>query len=113
MLSTRLFHLLETSIVNISSSSFPITLALIGNSIYTITMTPTLLNISLTLGGLILVVLFYLPMFKHLIKNTKQFICYVFFWLAVLALLTSIVDYAVFSTFKTEILVKPGYSEIH
>ena len=75
-------------------------------------MSATLVNVSLTLSGLVLIVLFYLPMFRHLLKNTKQFILYLIFWLLLLALTTSVVDYMLFSNSKTDTIVKPNVEEL-
>ena len=75
-------------------------------------MTPNFMNISLTLAGLILIILFYLPMFKHLVKNTKQFVLYLIFWFALLALITSITDYVVFSKFRNDAILKQDNREL-
>ena len=75
-------------------------------------MSVNLVNVSLTLAGLALIVLFYLPMFRHLVKNTKQFLLYLIFWLLLLALMTSVVDYMVFSHSKTDIIIKPNTEEL-
>ena len=75
-------------------------------------MSVNLVNVSLTLAGLVLIVLFYLPMFRHLLKNTKQFILYLIFWLLSLALTTSVVDYMLFSNSKTDTIVNPVTEEL-
>ena len=75
-------------------------------------MSVNLVNVSLTLAGLVLIVLFYLPVFRHLLKNTKQFLLYLIFWLLFLALTTSIVDYMVFSNSKTDTVIKPDAEEL-
>ena len=75
-------------------------------------MSVNLVNVSLTLAGLVLIVLFYLPMFRHLLKNSKQFLLYLIFWLLLLALTTSVVDYMFFSKNKTETIVKPIAEEL-
>ena len=75
-------------------------------------MSVNLVNVSLTLAGLVLIVLFYLPMFRHLLKNTKQFILYLIFWLLSLALMTSVVDYMLFSNSKTGTIVNPVAEEL-
>ena len=75
-------------------------------------MSVTLVNVSLTLAGLLLIVLFYLPMFRHLLKNTKQFLLYLIFWLLSLALTTSVVDYMFFSNSKIDAIIKPNTEEL-
>ena len=75
-------------------------------------MSVNLVNVSLTLAGLALIVLFYLPMFRHLVKNTKQFLLYLIFWLLLLALMTSVVDYMVFSHSKPDVIIKPNTEEL-
>ena len=75
-------------------------------------MSVNLVNVSLTLAGLVLIVLFYLPMFRYLLKNTKQFMLYLIFWLLSLALTTLIVDYMLFSNSKTDTIVKPNAEEL-
>ena len=75
-------------------------------------MSVNLVNVSLTLAGLVLIVLFYLPMFRHLLKNTKQFFLYLIFWLLSLALTTSFIDYMFFSNGKTNTIVKPNAEEL-
>ena len=75
-------------------------------------MSANLVNVSLTLAGLLLIVLFYLPMFRHLLKNTKQFFLYLIFWLLFLALTTSVIDYMLFSNSKTDTIVKPNAEEL-
>ena len=75
-------------------------------------MSANLVNISLTLVGLVLIVLFYLPMFRYLLKNTKQFVLYLIFWLLLLALTTSVVDYMLFSNSKTDTILKPNVEEL-
>ena len=75
-------------------------------------MSVNLVNVSLTLAGLVLIVLFYLPMFRHLLKNTKQFVLYLIFWILLLALATSVVDYMLFSNSKTDTIVKPNAEEL-
>ena len=75
-------------------------------------MSVNLVNVSLTLAGLVLIVLFYLPMFRHLLKNTKQFLLYLIFWLLSLALTTSVVDYMFFSTSKINSTVQPNADEL-
>ena len=75
-------------------------------------MSVNLVNVSLTLAGLALIVLFYLPMIKHLLKNTKQFLLYLIFWLLSLALMTSFVDHMFFSNSKTETIIKPNAEEL-
>ena len=75
-------------------------------------MSANLVNVSLTLAGLLLIVLFYLPMFRYLLKNTKQFFLYLIFWLLSLALITSVIDYMFFSNSKTETIVKPNTKEL-
>ena len=75
-------------------------------------MSANLVNVSLTLAGLVLIVLFYLPMFRHLLKNSKQFLLYLIFWLLLLALTTSVVDYMFFSNSKTETILKPIAEEL-
>ena len=75
-------------------------------------MSANLVNVSLTLAGLVLIVLFYLPMFRHLLKNSKQFLLYLIFWLLLLAFTTSVVDYMFFSNSKTETIVKPIAEEL-
>ena len=75
-------------------------------------MSANLVNVSLTLAGLVLIVLFYLPMFKHLLKNTKQFLFYLIFWLLLLALTTSVVDYMLSSNSKTDTILKPNVEEL-
>ena len=87
-------------------------LEILVNSIYNIRMSANLVNISLTVAGLVLIVLFYLPMFRHLLKNSKQFLLYLIFWLLLLALTTSVVDYMFFSKNKTETIVKPIAEEL-
>ena len=75
-------------------------------------MSVNLVNVSLTLAGLVLIVLFYLPMFRHLLKNTKQFVLYLIFWLLLLALTTSVVDYMLLSNSKTDTILKPNVEEL-
>ena len=75
-------------------------------------MSVNLVNVSLTLAGLLLIVLFYLPMFRYLLKNTKQFFFYLMFWLLLLALITSVIDYMFFSNSKTDTIVKPNTEEL-
>jgi len=75
-------------------------------------MSANLVNISLTLVGLVLIVLFYLPMFRYLLKNTKQFVLYLIFWLLLLALTTSVVDYMLSSNSKTDTILKPNAKEL-
>ena len=75
-------------------------------------MSVNLVNVSLTLAGLVLIVLFYLPMFRYLLKNTKQFVLYLIFWLLLLALTTSVVDYVLFSNSKTDTILKPNVEEL-
>ena len=75
-------------------------------------MSVTLVNVSLTLAGLLLIVLFYLPMFRHLLKNTKQFFLYLIFWLLSLALMTSVIDYMFFSNSKIDAIIKPNTEEL-
>ena len=70
-------------------------------------MTPNLMNISLTFAGLLLIVLFYLPVFKQLMKNSKQFFLILVFWLVVLAFITSVFDYMLFSNIKLDAILKP------
>ena len=87
-------------------------LEILVNSIYNIRMSANLVNISLTVAGLVLIVLFYLPMFRHLLKNTKQFFLYLIFWLLSLTLITSVIDYMFFSNSKTEAILKPNAEEL-
>ena len=75
-------------------------------------MSVNLVNVSLTLAGLVLIVLFYLPMFRHLLKNTKQFFLSLIFWLLSLALITSVIDYMFFSNSKTDTFVTPNTQEL-
>ena len=75
-------------------------------------MSANLVNVSLTLAGLLLIVLFYLPMFRYLLKNTKQFFLYLIFWLLSLAFMTSIIDYMFFSNSKTDTIIKPNIEEL-
>jgi len=75
-------------------------------------MSANLVNVSLTLAGLVLIVLFYLPMFRYLLKNTKQFLLYLIFWLLLLALTTSVVDYMLSSNSKTDTILKPNAKEL-
>ena len=75
-------------------------------------MSINLVNVSLTLAGLVLIVLFYLPMFRYLLKNTKQFLLYLIFWLLSLALTTSVIDYMFFSNSKTDVIQKPDAEEL-
>ena len=75
-------------------------------------MSINLVNVSLTLAGLVLIVLFYLPMFRYLLKNTKQFLLYLIFWLLSLALTTSVVDYMFFSNSKTDTIIQPNTEEL-
>ena len=75
-------------------------------------MSVNLVNVSLTLAGLLLIVLFYLPMLRHLLKNTKQFFLYLIFWLLSLALMTSVIDYMLFSNSKTDAIIKPKTEEL-
>ena len=75
-------------------------------------MAINLINVSLTLAGLVLIILFYLPMFRHLFKNTKQFLLYLIFWLLSLALITTVIDYMFFSNSKTDTIVKPNTGEL-
>ena len=75
-------------------------------------MAANLVNVSLTLAGLLLIVLFYLPMFRYLLKNTRQFLLYLTFWLLSLALTTSFIDYMFFSNGKTNTIVKPNAEEL-
>ena len=75
-------------------------------------MSVNLVNVSLTLAGLLLIVLFYLPMFRHLLKNTKQFFLYLIFWLLSLALMTSVIDYMFFSNSKIDAIIKPNTEEL-
>ena len=75
-------------------------------------MSVNLVNVSLTLAGLLLIALFYLPMFRHLLKNTKQFLLYLIFWLLSLALTTSVVDYMFFSNNKINSIVQPNAEEL-
>ena len=75
-------------------------------------MSANLVNVGLTLAGLLLVVLFYLRMFRHLLKNTRQFLLYLTFWLLSLALTTSFIDYMFFSNGKTNTIVKPNAEEL-
>ena len=69
-------------------------------------------NVSLTLAGLLLIVLFYLPVFRHLLKNSKQFLLYLIFWLLSLAITTSVVDYIFFSNSKPDTIVEPNAEEL-
>ena len=87
-------------------------LELFINSIYNMRMSANLVNVSLTLAGLVLIVLFYLPMFRHLLKNSKQFLLYLIFWLLLLALTTSVVDYMFFSNSKINSIVQPNAEEL-
>ena len=75
-------------------------------------MSPNLVNVSLTLAGLFLIVLFYLPVFRSLLKNTKQFLLYFIFWLLSLALTTSVVDHMLFLNDKNGPIVKPNAEEL-
>ena len=75
-------------------------------------MAANLVNVGLTLAGLLLIVLFYLPMFRYLLKNTRQFFLYLTFWLLSLALTTSFIDYMFFSNGKTTTIVKPNAEEL-
>ena len=75
-------------------------------------MSMNLVNVSLTLAGLVLIILFYLPMFRHLLKNTTQFLLYLIFWLLSLALITSVIDYMFFSNNKTDTIIKPSTEEL-
>ena len=75
-------------------------------------MSVNLVNVSLTLAGLVLIVLFYLPMFQHLLKNTKQFLLYLVFWLLLLSFTTSVFDYMFFSNSKSDTIVKPNAEEL-
>ena len=75
-------------------------------------MTPNLMNISLTFAGLLLIVLFYLPVFKQLMKNSKQFFLILVFWLVVLAFITSVFDYMLFSNIKLDTILKPESSGV-
>ena len=75
-------------------------------------MSVNLVNVSLTLAGLLLIVLFYLPMFRYLLKNTKQFALYLIFWLLLLALTTSVIDYMLSSNSKTDTIVNPVAEEL-
>ena len=75
-------------------------------------MSANLVNVGLTLAGLLLIVLFYLPMFRYLLKNTKQFFLYLIFWLLSLALMTSVIDYIFFSNNKVNAIIKPNTEEL-
>ena len=75
-------------------------------------MSVNLVNVSLTLAGLVLIVLFYLPMFRYFLKNSKQFLLYLIFWLFSLALTTSVIDYMFFSNSKTDTSVQPNAEEL-
>ena len=75
-------------------------------------MSANLVNVSLTLAGLFLIVLFYLPMFRHLLKNTKQFLLHLIFWLLALASTTSVVDYIFFSNEKNDTILRPNVEEL-
>ena len=75
-------------------------------------MSVNLVNVSLTLAGLVLIVLFYLPIFRHLLKNTKQFLLYLIFWLLLLSLTTSVFNYMFFSKNKSDTIVKPNAEEL-
>ena len=75
-------------------------------------MVLNLVNVSLTLAGLLLIVLFYLPMFRYLLKNSKQFLLYLIFWLLSIGLTTSVVDYMFFSNNITDTIVKPNAEEL-
>ena len=75
-------------------------------------MSANLVNVSLTLAGLLLIILFYLPMFRYLLKNTKQFFLYLIFWLLSLALMTSVIDYIFFSNNKVNAIIKPNTEEL-
>ena len=75
-------------------------------------MSMNFVNVSLTLAGLVLIILFYLPMFRHLLKNTKQFFLYLIFWGLSLALMTSVIDYMFFSNSKTDAILKPNAEEL-
>ena len=75
-------------------------------------MSINLVNVSLTLAGLVLIILFYLPVFRHLLKNTTQFLLYLIFWLLSLALITSVIDYMFFSNSKTDTIIKPNIEEL-
>ena len=75
-------------------------------------MSINLVNVSLTLAGLALIILFYLPVFRHLLKNTTQSLFYLIFWLLSLALITSVIDYMFFSNNKTDTIIKPSTEEL-
>ena len=75
-------------------------------------MSINLVNVSLTLAGLALIILFYLPVFRHLLKNTTQSLFYLIFWLLSLALITSVIDYMFFSNSKTDTIIKPNTEEL-
>ena len=75
-------------------------------------MSINLVNISLTLAGLVLIMLFYAPVIRHLLQNTKQFLLYLIFWLFSLALITSVIDYMFFSNSKTDTILKPNAQEL-
>ena len=75
-------------------------------------MSINLINVSLTLAGLVLIILFYLPVFRHLLKNTTQSLFYLIFWLLSLAIITSVIDYMFFSNSKTDPIIKPITEEL-
>ena len=75
-------------------------------------MSINLVNVSLTLAGLALIILFYLPVFRHLLKNTTQSLFYLIFWLLSLALITSVIDYMFFANSKTDVIQKPNAEEL-
>ena len=75
-------------------------------------MSINLINISLTLAGLLLIILFYLPMFRQLVKNPRQSVISIIFWVVTLALTTSLLDYVMFSDFKSNDVLNPVSTEL-
>ncbi|OUV04047.1 MAG: hypothetical protein CBC42_01255 [Betaproteobacteria bacterium TMED82] len=47
-------------------------------------MTFSFVNIGLTIAGLSLIILFYLPLLREFLKSPKQFFLYFVFWLVLL-----------------------------
>ncbi len=75
-------------------------------------MTLNFINIGLTLAGLLLIFLFYLPAFKHIFKNPRKALLYILFWVILLSLTTSIIDYLFFPTLQNNDLYDSNNSYI-
>jgi len=70
------------------------------------------LNVGLTIAGLLLVFLYYFPLFKEMAKYPKTFVLYILFWLLLIMLITSLVSYFLFPEIPYDELFESNNSSL-